>query len=157
MQPAVPRSAGPYLVLSTLGAVGIIQGWMLMHDYGCGGGHSGILLQVIHRTHEDTGSSFTACRSPEFRSPGTLEASRCRPPRPCGPCTALETRLTVACCDPPGRRPPSVPLPLGGHVSAAACSVLRPSWGCAPAPGAVLPSCRHLPISLRHHGRYALS
>src|SRR5215213_5881520 len=96
------------------------------------------------------GSWFTESRSPQFRSRGTLGASRSPPLRPCGPCTAPETRLLDAYCDPPGRRPPSVPLPLGGHVSAAACSVLRPSCGCAP--GSLLPSFRHLRISLRHHG-----
>src|SRR5215204_1374824 len=39
-------------------------------------------------------------------------------------------------------------MPLGGHVSAAACSVLRPS--CGSVPGALLPSSRRLRISSRH-------
>src|SRR5215203_3730792 len=98
------------------------------------------------RPHEDTGCWFT-----EFRSRGPLGALRSLPPRPCGPWTAPRTRSQDACCDSPGRRPPSVPLPLGGHVSAAACSVLRPACGCTlRALRALLASFRHLRISLRH-------
>src|SRR5829696_7048919 len=115
--------------------------------------HAGGYQALLRQSSKCSNCSwFTEFRSREFRNLGILEASRCRPLRPCGPCTTPETRSPDACCDLPGRRPPSVPLPLGGHVSAAACSVLRPSCGCAPAPGAFLPSCRHLPISLRHQG-----